>query len=396
MITRKVTFIVLALLMLSSLTSSVFASTLSYPTEGEIPEGAGGSLWNAWDAKEDAVPYFMSLADSYGGSYESIGNSSGDNDWDIVLFKFGNPNGGTVMIESYLHGNEYYGYQVLKSLITWLVTSNDSYAKRILANNYVLVVPVANYRWGRTNYNVPEWMTTIDPAKDGDNCGVNLNRNFAPSWDINLSISDGDDYSGVSADCEVECQALINAWDTYNPLIYWSLHQGIGPYTRCAAKCNQAITVASKVKSLLPEIQTRLGIVEGWSFNVYNSTGRGYSRDGAASRGSVGFITEVMSGWDATESKKADLESGETFNQMKTMFIAMCQAVDGTFSISSSGSDQTSTDSRTSIPLDSSSTQPSITSQTSSYSYSRYSSSRTSYSRYSSSRTSYSRHRSRR
>ena len=144
------------------------------------------------------------------------------------------------MIDSYLHGNEFYGYQVIKSLITWLLTSNDADAKRILQNNYVLVVPVVNYRWGRTNYNTPSWMTTNDPGNDGDDCGVNLNRNFGPSWSSSLSYSNTDSYSGVSADSEAESQALINAWNKYNPRIYWNLHQGIGPSTSSTAISSQA------------------------------------------------------------------------------------------------------------------------------------------------------------
>jgi predicted deacylase len=91
-------------------------------------------------------------------------------DWDILIFKFGNPNAPAVMVDSYLHGNEYYGYQVLKSIATWLITSGDPDAARILQTNYVLFVSVANYHFGRTNYNVPSWMSTEDPSYDGGLC----------------------------------------------------------------------------------------------------------------------------------------------------------------------------------------------------------------------------------
>ena len=304
------------------------APTLTYPSPGQITEGAGGDLWNAWDNKEDAIPYFMNLANNYGGSYESIGTSSSDQNWDIILFKFGNPNGGTIMIDSYMHGNEFYGYQVLKSIITWLLTSNEPEARRILQNNYILVVPVVNYRWARTNYNVPAWMTTNDPSNDGLECGVNLNRNFGPNWPSSLSTSNTDSYSGTAANSESESQALINAWNQYHPRIYWNLHQGIGPSTSCTATQTQSRDDANQVKNLLPSIQNDLGVSNGWSFNVGSSYGQGYSKDGAAYRGSAGFLTEVMSGWDATETKKTSLESGETYNQVKALFMAMCQAIE--------------------------------------------------------------------
>jgi hypothetical protein len=39
-------------------------------------------------------------------------------------------------------------------------------------------------------------------------------------------------------------------------------------------------------------------------------------------------MTEVMSGWDSSSTKKTNLDSGATFKQVKAMFIAMCQAVE--------------------------------------------------------------------
>jgi len=320
--------VTLTVTMVTSLSTPTYAATLSYPSSGDIAKGAGGATWNAWDPKEDAIPYFMNLANTYGGSYESIGKSSGNNNWDIILFKFGNLNGGTIMVDSYLHGNEFYGYQVLKSVFTWLLTSNDPQAQRILQNNNVLVVPVANYRWARTNYNVPSWMTTVDPTKDGNNCGVNLNRNFGPNWPTSLSTSNTDSYSGTGVNSEPESQALINAWNKYQPRVYWNLHQGSSPNTMCTARSDQAIQDANTIRSKLSSVQNQLGVSGGWSFSVSSSYSNGFSKDGAATRGSAGFLTEVMSGWDATSSKKADLENGNTFKQVKAMFIAMCQAAD--------------------------------------------------------------------
>jgi predicted deacylase len=313
----------------ASATSKPSSSTaLSYPADGEITYGRTTSAYMPWTRKEAVVPAFMALADQYGGTYESIGKSSGSENWDIIIFKFGNPNGAPIMIDAQLHGNEYYGYELMYSLATWLLTSNDAEANRILQNNYVLFVPVVDYRWGRTNYNSPSWMTTLDPSTDGGTCGVNLNRNFSPGWSSSLSTSDSDSYSGVSADREKESQALINAWNTYHPRIYWDLHQGASPTTMCSATTTQARTDANKVLSLLPSIQSSLGVSSGWSFSVGGGSG-GYAKDGAAKAGCAGFLTEVMNGWDNAASKLADLTSGNTFKQAKAMFIAMCQAIEG-------------------------------------------------------------------
>ncbi|HJX22929.1 MAG TPA: M14 family zinc carboxypeptidase [Candidatus Bathyarchaeia archaeon] len=305
----------------------VQAVALSYPATGKISYGGVPSSYLPWTKKEAVIPAFMSLANQYRGTYESIGKSSGTYGWDIILFKFGNPNGAPVMVDSYLHGNEFYGEEVLYSLVKWLLTSGDTYAKQILQNNYVLIVPIVDYRWGRTNYNVPSWMTAKDPAKDGGKCGVNLNRNFGPNWPSSLSHSNTDSYSGTSANSEKEAQALINAWNKYHPRIYWNLHQGASPQTWCSATTSQAKTDANKVKSLLSGIQSALGVTSKWTFSVGSGCGSGNSYGGAASKGAAGFMTEVMSGWDSSSSKKTSLNSGATFKQVKAMFIAMCEAV---------------------------------------------------------------------
>jgi predicted deacylase len=320
--------VLIATLIAVNIGEPAFAQSLYLPQDGDIDYGGMPSSYLPWVSKEEGLSQFTALANAHGGTYESIGKSSGPNQWDIVLFKFGNPNGGTVLVDSYLHGNEFYGYEVLYSVTNWLLTSNDAEANRILQNNYVLLVPLVNYRWGRTNYNSPSWMTTSDPGEDGGECGVNLNRNFNPSWPSSLSSSDSDSYSGVSGDSEAESQALINAWNTYHPRIYWNLHQGSNPSTSCSAISSQAKTDADQAKSLLPSIQSSLGVSGGWSFSVSSGYGQGYAKDGAAYRGSAGFLSEIMSGWDSSSTKKTDLDSGNTFKQVKAMFIAMCRAVE--------------------------------------------------------------------
>ena len=47
----------------------------------------------------------------------------------------------------------------------------------------------------------------------------------------------------------------------------------------------------------------------------------------AAHYGIAGFQSEIMSGWDATSSKKASLDSGTTFKQIEALFVAMCKAI---------------------------------------------------------------------
>ena len=73
------------------------ALTLVLPTSQDIIYDTSNSQWLPWIRKEDVVPDMISIANTYGGTYESIGkNMMG---WDIALFKFGNPNGGRIMID---------------------------------------------------------------------------------------------------------------------------------------------------------------------------------------------------------------------------------------------------------------------------------------------------------
>ena len=342
----KTKSIILLALILGTLFSAyppqVIAPTLILPDYGDIAQSSGE--WGPWDRKDQVVQKWIALADSHGGSYESIGKSSsnyddrhssgyqGNSNWDIVLFKFGNPNGGRVMIDAHLHGNEYYGHEVLYNFMYWVLTSNDPYATRIMQNNYLLIVPCANYRFGRTNFGVPTYFTMDSTDPNGGIQGINLNRNFSPSWSSSLSTADNSnaECSGEYGDSEPESQALINAWNQYHPRIYWNLHQGAGPYTLCTAVSSQAQQDANEAKNILSTIQDSLGIsTNRWSFSVSSGYGSGYAKDGAAYRGSAGFLTEVSPGWSNAGDIHSRLsEGGDLYNNAKALFIAMCQAVE--------------------------------------------------------------------
>jgi hypothetical protein len=305
------------------------SGNLSYPSDGQISIGNAGANYLPWTLKEEVIPLFISLADNYSGTYESIGKSSSPYNWDIILFKFGNPTKPAVMIDSYLHGNEYYGEEVLYSLMKWLLTSQDPNATQILKNNYILVVPVVDYRWGRTNYDSPSWMTKMDPSADGAKCGVNLNRNFGSRWPYSLGHSDTDAYSGTAPNSEKETQALIYAWNKYHPRIYWDLHSGEATETWAAAADSSLAQVdINKVQNILPAIQTSLRITNRWTLQANNISGWGDSYGGASDTGVAGFQSEIMSGWDNAAWKKASLDSGNTFAQIEAIFITMCKAIE--------------------------------------------------------------------
>ena len=124
--------------------------------------------WSPFHAKSTLIQMFKTLCDKYKSiaSYESVGKDSGG--VDIWLFKIGNPNGGRVLWDGALHGNEDFGSEVIYLLTKWLLESKDASAQKILSENLVLFMPIISSRWDRSNYN-----TAISKY------GVNLNRNFA-------------------------------------------------------------------------------------------------------------------------------------------------------------------------------------------------------------------------
>src|SRR4030067_1366034 len=229
--------------------------SLSLPVNGDIKGSNGGSLYQPWDRKESIISKWIALVTQYGGSYESIGTCSVKG-LDIIIFKFGNSNRSALLIDAHLHGNEFYGHETLYAFVKWLLSSNDTDALRILANNHVLVVPCLNYRFGRTNYTVRG--TTQDPG-DGDPIGVNINRNFANTWSSSLRTVNNDSNSGDHADSENETKALISAWTKYNVRVYYNLHQGSNTSTSVASTSAQAIADVNKIKSIAPTIASRLG-----------------------------------------------------------------------------------------------------------------------------------------
>ncbi len=334
--TAALAFIFLALLCSVNTTQTYAQSTgtsFNLPKSGDISYANYNSTFMPWTLKEAIVPLWIEFADQHGISYESIGKSSGPGNWDIVAFKFGNPDRSAIVINAHLHGNEQYGYEVLWALANWLVSS-DPTAKNIMENTYVILIPVVDYRWARTNYN---YQTVPDPYLDIDDnqsSGVDLNRNFSPSWSSDLIEQQ---YSGTAPDSEPESQALIVAWNKFQPRFYWTLNQGsTRVYTEAIGTTGSQNADLKGLKAILPQVAQDVGAqgpllsiaVQKVFGNCYGGYGKGYATDGASSHGAAGLISELKTGWAYSDDVRADLNIGETFKQAKAIFVAMAQIVE--------------------------------------------------------------------
>ncbi|MBX5327641.1 hypothetical protein HM002_08015 [Candidatus Bathyarchaeota archaeon A05DMB-4] len=159
---------------------------------------------NAFKALANAYPELM--------TYETIGKTVENRD--IIMFKIGNPTGGKVLFDGAMHGSESLGSELLYFYAKWLLTSSDPLAKRILARDYTLLIPVVNVdsydRYIRKNAN-----------------GVDLNRNFATNWQYaGSSDPNSDYYRGPSPLSEPESKAIVGVFQKYKPSFYVNLHRG--------------------------------------------------------------------------------------------------------------------------------------------------------------------------
>lgn len=267
--------------------------------------------------KEDTITLWKALVDSYPelGSYESIGKSIKGND--IWLFKFGNPNGGRVMIDSQGHGSEDCGNEIGYTFVKWLLESNSPEAKRILKENFVMFIPVLNidaYRRQnmRSNYTLLNG-TVIKVAY-----GVDLNRNgllgFGSSGSGNPSNSY--EYRGLYAGSEPETQALAYAEQKYRPDIYVNTHCGMNMLRYCTNN-NITKTIISQIKNVSPATLKKYG---------YGSlcTG-GYIMTQARMYGANAWIFEIAK-WEERPLTLADFNA-KFYPLASPVFIAMCNSV---------------------------------------------------------------------
>lgn len=256
------TKIILSILIVSLISSSVYVSTTH----------AAGPYrdYNTF------IAAFKNLANAYPtlASYESIGKTVEGRD--ILMFKIGNPNGGKVLFDGAIHGWESLGGELLYLYAKWLLTSNDSFANRILTRDYTLIIPAPN----TDGYN--RWRVNAN--------NVDLNRNFATNWE-NAGSTDptSEWYRGPAPLSEPESQTLVKVFQEYKPRFYVNLHAGDGVYYGGSYYGNRTYysSVVTKINSLSKERG-----VTAFSY-LGQFSGAGYAISDAARLGITSFLMEL-------------------------------------------------------------------------------------------------------
>lgn len=228
--------------------------------------------------KGTVVAMFKNLYDQHPGvaSYESVGK--GVDGSDIWLFKIGNASGGRILWDGDIHGWEDIGSIIEYYFANWLLASGDPVAQKIVANNYIMFIPVVNYA------------TNARQNMDYSNSqyGVDINRNFVSGWstsDPNNAFS----YSGPYPASEPETQAMRYVFQTYHPNYYVNTHYGGEPVLESDyGNTAQISSVFNRINQLSNQL--------GWSFpyrtEMY-SYSSGYAVADAASFGANAFLFEV-------------------------------------------------------------------------------------------------------
>ena len=239
--------------------------------------------------KADSVPYFytkntdiqmfMNLYNQYPtiAHYESIGKSyDGNNIW---LFEIGNPNGGRVLWDGDMHGWEDIGTQVEYSFAQWLLTSGDSEAQKILANNYIMFIPVVTNDWAYTRQNTDYQSSPY---------GVDVNRNFPVGWTWD-DPSDSYSYHGPYPASEPETQAMHYVFQAYHPNYYVNVHYGGAPSLESDyGNTNQINNVFNRINQL----SNQFGETFPYPTKMGN-WGDGYAVADAANNGANAFLFEM-------------------------------------------------------------------------------------------------------
>ena len=255
--------------------------------------------------KEEKIAMWKELWDSHsGGEYTSVGKTY--DGMDIWLFSAGNPAGDSVLWDAEMHGGEDKGCEILFLMAKWLLESGDSRAVGILANNYVLFVPVVNDRIYRGNGDVE-----ISPN------GVDLNRNFETGWSYVAPRSDSYSYAGAYPVSEPETVVLRNVFSTYKPVFYVNMHCGAGPYAAYYSRSNRTLSEQAALKTT--EICNEMGIVP-YPTRVFGSNGFAIGD---------AVVLGVKSAWliECVGSATGGLHLPEHYEELVNIYFPKCLAL---------------------------------------------------------------------
>jgi hypothetical protein len=272
-------------------------------------------IWDPFHSKEEKINLWMQLWDSCSdASYECIGKTY--NGKEIWLFKIGNPEGNKILWDGEMHGNEDKGSEVMYFIAQWLLEDNNHKAGQILANNFLMFIPILNVdSYNRGNMNTEECPY-----------GVNLNRNFETGWKyggLDPANPPHSDYSGAFPASEPETLALLHVFDSYRPDFYVNLH--VGSKTPFLAYYNEGNTTLAL--EVIKQINQESQEIDVSPYRAFSIGSEGFSIGDANNYGISSWLLELEgedTAWKHTTELYQQLED-EIFPKCLAIFLAMCE-----------------------------------------------------------------------
>jgi hypothetical protein len=268
-----------------------------------IPRAQSG-VFDPFHTKEEKTAMWKELWSSHPNFTEAFPVGKYYDGTEMLMFVAGNQTGGRVLWDAEMHGNEDKGGELLFLLAQWLLESNDSVARSILAGNYVMFLPMVNNQAVRGNNDL-----SISAF------GVDLNRNFESGWQ--KSNPADDTYSGPNPLSEPETRVMRNVFASYQPTFYVNLHCGAGPY---AAFYNGGNTILSEsVKNRTAQVCKEWGITP---YRTVSFGSNGYAIGDAAQLG-------VQSSWliETVGEATAWRHLPENYDELVNIYFPKCRAI---------------------------------------------------------------------
>lgn len=265
---------------------------------------------DSYHTHEELINVFKSMCDRHGelASYRSVGKSYEGRD--IWMFEIGNSEGGRILWDGSLHGDEEQGYEIIYLIAAWLLESGEPAAERILERNHVLFVPIVNIdSYARQNRNF-------------ENCryGVDLNRNFENGWQA--MACDPNNYPGPYPASEPETQVMGNVFATYKPTFYVNLHQGSSSAMLAYYRGSDP-TLINQMSARYDEISGERGVRQ---YSVRSMGSNGFAIGDAHDFGSCAWLFETQdSSWYYESTHSYNDVVNIYFPKCLPVFVAMCE-----------------------------------------------------------------------
>ena len=140
---------------------------------------------------------------------------------EMIVFKVGNPDGGRILIDACIHGDERVAAEILLLYVDWLLNEREPAATLILEGCQTLAIPIVNLD-GFT-----ESGETQGSRQNANN--VDLFKNFPYAWGSRPDNPKRYNYPGPYAQSEIETRNIMALYAKTVPRISISMHTGKPP-----------------------------------------------------------------------------------------------------------------------------------------------------------------------